>query len=162
MLSREELLHPLLAHFPIAILVLSAVFRWLSLFCIAESKKKWKDFFFLNSQIFLIGGIVFLGITFFTGDIAVEKVKSSLDDITVLYDHEDSSYRTLYIFLGILFLDFILFFKSSRLKISIRQERWFQRCIGILFLIGCISLVESVHYGALLVYDQGAGVKIKK
>lgn len=140
--------HPLTVHFPIAFLSLSGI---LSLYLVFKFHKTLAKFNF----VLLLLGVLLALISLYTGDIEDAKVSRTICDPTVLKNHENFAYYTVYIFLSCLVLwSIIIFTAYKKFKTII---------ISIIFtlnLVGLSGLVYVGHLGASLVYNQAAGVKV--
>jgi uncharacterized membrane protein len=146
---REELFHPLFAHFPIALLSLTP-FLFLPRFSNKEDIVKKSDLLF-KTNLYL--GLVFYLIVLFLGDLSLEIIKNSLSSLQAAYHHEDMAYYTLYIFIAVV--------ASDTIYLNFKDKHWIKYITFILCLFGVYFLVLAAHSGATLVYDQGAGVIIK-
>jgi len=147
---RKELWHPLMVHFPIALLLVATFFLLIHFFCKGEYKK-----LFLNSAfIVLILGVIGAWIGVYTGDIADGIVSRKICDPTVLKDHEIAAQTTTYLFTAAAIFHMLLFFNV--LKARLKQISPF--VIFALMIIATVYLIRAGHSGASVVYQQGGGV----
>ena len=140
--------HPLTVHFPVAFLSLSGL---LSIYLSFRYQKTLTQF---NLGLLFLGIIASL-VSLYTGNLEDGKVSRTLCDPTVLKDHENFAYYTVYIFSAVFVFWFIRLYASvSKFKTLLVS------LLIILNLAGIISLVYVGHLGASLVYEQAAGVKV--
>ncbi len=140
--------HPLTVHFPIAFLSLSGL---LSIYLVFKYHKAIAQF---NLGLLFLGVITAL-VSLYTGDMEDGKVSRTLCDPTVLKDHENFAYYTVYAFSACLVLWSIKLFTSF-----IKFKKLIISLILILNLAGLAGLVYVGHLGATLVYEQAAGVEV--
>jgi uncharacterized membrane protein len=163
---RIELLHPLITHFPIALLFNAGLVRLLILIF---HKRQWVGH--LRSIYFwsLIVGTAGLFAAYFSGEQAEHVVESLICDPEVIEDHEDFGKLTiLFSSLTIAFAFVVAMMNRRREHTSKafdatsgnRKSSIQQAFTGIeLFaLVGALSALSyASHLGASLVYLQGAG-----
>ncbi|WP_445159191.1 DUF2231 domain-containing protein [Mesohalobacter salilacus] len=140
--------HPLTVHFPIAFLSLSGL---LSIYLLFKFQKTIAQF---NLGLLFLGVITAL-ISLYTGDIEDGKVSRTLCDPTILKDHENFAYYSVYAFSACLVLWSVKLFASYK-----KFKTLFISLIFILNLAGLAGLVYVGHLGASLVYEQAAGVDV--
>lgn len=149
---REELLHPLLAHFPIALLPAAFLFR--ATYWIARGRANFA-FLLPASRVLLVLGVAGAWVAVFTGEIAEDVVNRVICDPTVTQSHEEMSKLASLAFSGALAVDlFFAWFKRATLKI----ENAAMVVTAIAMAAGSLILIRTGHLGASLVYQQGAGV----
>lgn len=140
--------HPLTVHFPVAFLSLSG------LLSIYLSFKHQKTLAQINLGLLFLGIIASL-ISLYTGNLEDAKVSRTLCDPTVLKNHENFAYYTVYIFTAVFVLWLLRLFASvKKFKIILAT------LLIVLNLAGIGSLVYVGHLGASLVYEQAAGVEV--
>lgn len=153
---REELLHPITSHFPIALLILLIFTKLAQLFVIKTSDSWHEKLDFLNKFLLFTGSLMLLP-TIFLGDMAFDIVKSEMKNITLAYKHDELAHTTLYCFIAVLISEVIPLLKPIS-KNLIKMYLIFQiALIGI----GNYYLFETAHSGATMVYDYGTAVKSK-
>jgi len=140
--------HPLTVHFPIAFLSLSGL---LSIYLIFKFQKTLAQF---NLGLLFLGVVSAL-ISLYTGDIEDGKVSRTLCDPTVLKDHENFAYYTVYVFSACFVLWSVKIYSSFK-----KFKTGLISLILILNLAGLVSLAYVGHLGASLVYEQAAGVSL--
>lgn len=146
---RSELIHPMLVHYPIALIGL-ALITYCGTFLFRQA------WFETTFRVCLYGALVLVGAALFTGDFAEDIVKRSLCNIRILSEHDEHAHQTLYVLLAALVIDSAIYL--SRLK-----KPNFQIILRIVLLLLLLaanaSLVITGHYGSKLVYEQGAAVQ---
>ncbi len=137
---RRELWHPLLAHFPIALLTLGSLF-WIG----ARVFRRTCPSYLLPSARLLLGvGVASAWLSIFLGEQAESVVNRVICDPTVTQVHHDWAWRA-----GIGFsAAFVMDLMIARLKLL----------TALILLSSLGALTYSAHLGASLVYQQGAAV----
>ena len=153
---RVELLHPLLAHFPIGCLSLAAALQIIFQLVRVVTKR---EFLTLKttSDIVLGFGVVGAWAAVLAGDEAEDVVNRLICDPTVTAEHE--YYAKLASILFTVSLAFVLariFLRKRELSLLVRSV--FEVGVVALQLTGLAALLYTGHLGASLVYQQGAGV----
>lgn len=132
-------LHPLLVHFPIALLFIGVVAQFLTF---------WKEDYFEKIALFLLPtGFVFAVISYVTGDsaegYAFDHWGRQVDSI--IHTHETYALITLVVFGAI---------TALKLLNLIIPLKWIKPLVLILCLSGIITLSLTGHYGGKIVYDH--------
>ena len=143
-------LHPMIVHFPIAILFLALIF---DLAAIIFRNVNW--FRYSAGSLFIVGAVFTIAI-YFSGNQAADTVNPSALAIPVLSDHADLALITVWFFSIYAIVRFIILWKDLNLK-------WFYSLF--IFLIGAIGaffLFETAEHGAELVYRFGVGVNVSE
>ncbi len=150
---RAELFHPLLVHFPIALLVVASVVRLVhGIF----RNNRFAQTILVFSWILLFLGVVSAWLAILAGEVAESIVRATLCQPDVLDHHQQLAYTTAIIFSCALVADIGLFWlKPSMLKSLLAAV------LLVLYLSGAVSLVFTGSFGGSLVYDQGAAVEKK-
>lgn len=161
---RIELLHPMIVHFPIALLVNAVLVRAI-LFVLKTPP--WGTYlraiYFWSLSLAAVG----LFAAYLSGEKAAEIINPLICDPTVTHDHEDfAKFSILFALLGLIFATVNALFD----KITARHQNdpsdnpkagaLTNALIGIeVFLLAAsfASLAYTAHLGASLVYIQGAG-----
>lgn len=149
---RLELIHPLLVHFPLALLLTGAILRLAHFFL---RKGKFARVILFSSWTLLFVGVCFAWIAIAAGEIAEGIVGSGLCKPDILERHCNLGYTAASLFSISLLIDLIkswgriLFFKRSILS-------W---VMAVLYISASVILILTGGYGANLVYEQGAAVK---
>jgi uncharacterized membrane protein len=149
---REELLHPMISHFPIAMFSLALVTKSLELLTYSKYRDFSKKVNFLSKSLIFTAPLFFL-ITIYLGDIATEIIKSNFCESYLIPKHEELGYYALYFFIG------SLIFES--LSEVFKDKKIICNSIILLTLIGGnYFLFQTAHLGAKLVYEKGAAVNV--
>jgi uncharacterized membrane protein len=149
---RSELIHPMLAHFPLALLGVYP-FVYTSQFFF---KNPIKDRLEWGARGLLYLGIVLYMVTLYLGDMALEIVTPKLCQLSLAYDHETWGYYGLYSWGLVLVLDI-----SNLIGLE-KKLSWIKFLpVGKAFFsfLALLTLYQAGHSGAGLVYEFGAAVK---
>ena len=139
-------IHPMVIHFPIALLPVSVLFDLLA--------GKWRPEQFRSASLYtLVLGLAGALVSVATGALAEEAVEHGGIPKRVLEFHETLGYATFLIFAGLLGL---------RLAMSIDWIRERRMATAALGLAGVIVLLIASYYGGSLVYEFGAGVMLRR
>jgi uncharacterized membrane protein len=135
-------IHPMIVHFPIALLMVAVMFEVLAM--------RWRTRSFLDASLYtLVAGLVGAGLAIITGGLAEEGLEEFTIPDGLLDLHEGLGYATFGIFVGILALRVLM------------RRRWLQERPALTIGLGVIGigvLAVTGYYGGSLVYDFGAGV----
>ncbi|HEY5626383.1 MAG TPA: DUF2231 domain-containing protein [Nitrospira sp.] len=137
-------IHPMLVHFPIALLSVSVFFDFLAL--------RWRQDECRTVGLYtLVVGLAGAAAAVVSGHMAEEAVEHSGVPESILELHEGLGFATFWMFLGLLGWRFIT-------AIGLVEER---RPISLaLGIVGVAVLLAASYYGGSLVYDYGAGVTL--
>lgn len=151
---RSELFHPLSVHFPIALVVL---FFGLKIFGYFVRKEEQKNDLKKFNFVVLTLSLVSVFISIYLGDMAFEVVRSNLCQIGKVDQHEElSKLLALTLFVTLTIETLVLVFES---KIKDRNIYKLKEIFTLLLSIVALAfLFQTSHSGAMLVYEQGAGV----
>jgi uncharacterized membrane protein len=153
---RIELLHPMMVHFPIALLSIGAILRLIAFFW---PKAPHFSFLLCVSWVFLGLGVVIGWGTLISGEWAKKIVKKTLCDRSLVDCHEQFAKITVWSFFAVLVLDAIrAFFLRAQSIYFHKLNRWFLAITFCLILFAVTMLGFTGDYGARLVYQQGAAV----
>jgi len=146
-------LHPLIIHFPIALLFLSPLFIAISAVLAPPKGRP----FLIAALIVLLLGTTSLFIAASTGQAAGELAERGGPVDSVLASHEDLASETRLIFSGLSAILLGMFFLPRILR---RQEtRIFSTVLPLAFLVlysvGILFLVNTSHKGGMLVHEYG-------
>lgn len=135
-------IHPMLVHFPIALLSSAVFFDLLGL--------RWREEECRTASLYTLGlGLAGALAAVVSGHMAEEAVEHSGVPESVLELHEGLGFATFWIFLALLGWRFAT-------GIGFARER---RAVSVgLGIVGVIVLLVASYYGGSLVYDYGAGV----
>ncbi|RMF57857.1 MAG: hypothetical protein D6748_10265, partial [Calditrichaeota bacterium] len=138
--------HPMLVHFPIAILIMAFLIDVLSLFF------KDRDILGKISGVGYILGAIFVGIVFITGRQAADSVNIPIEANSAVSQHADWGLLTLWFF-GV--------YGLLRALVIWRNYSQKKGVLLLLFLVslpGLYLLYETAEHGAELVFRHGIGV----
>ncbi len=139
-------LHPLVVHFPIALLFAAAAVDLAGL--LMPGSRPLRD----TSTWLYIAGAATAVLAYFTGYTAAETM-GSIADVEALVDaHADRAFVATWLF---------AFFASLRLAMSyvLRPPRALRIGAFAVALVGLGALVQAALHGARLVFEQGLGVR---
>jgi len=148
---RVELLHPLLVHFPIALLIVGTGLRFAGAlhrrFPVVAAVLP-------GARVVLLLGTLGAWAAVYTGTLADAAVARTLCDPTVVEAHERWAYWVAGLFSTAVVIDGVLWWGAL--------DRWIRRAL-VALLAGCLlagsgALLYVGHLGAQLVYQQGAAV----
>ena len=138
-------IHPMIVHFPIALLMTSVAFDALAL--------RWRPEQCRDASLsMLLVGVLSAGVAVVTGHFEEEAVEHSGIPEQALELHETLGFATFWIFVALLGL---------RLAIRwslIGEKHLLALAVG---LVGVVVLLVASYFGGDLVYGYGAGVKIR-
>ena len=152
---REELLHVVFAHFPIAMLSLALLCKIILVltpekFALTKSKI---EFSYLS---LLFSAPMFYLITIFLGDTALDLIKNDVCNLTLVYEHEQTAEKAIPFFLVTIVLEVLLLSK----KITKAPLLKLLSLISLIFLIiGNLFMFKAAHLGGQMVYEYGTAVK---
>lgn len=154
---RLELIHPMIVHFPIALLLTGTVLRFVAFYI---SKRAAFSFLLPASWTILALGVISAWMAVFAGEIAAGIVGGALENPGILEQHEMHAYMTATGFTLSLIIDWVRAFLLTKLH----KRSWFIKkglgvVIGLFYLFSLTNLVITGEYGATLVYEEGAAVK---
>ena len=137
-------IHPLIVHFPIAILILIALSQ---IIFAALKRTRWFEY---SVPVFLMG-VLSLGATYLSGRLAVNTVVLPANANSVLNSHADLALWTLIYFTILALVFLVVWWKGlvARTGISIT--------LAILALSGAGLLSMTADFGGRLVYQHGVG-----
>jgi len=150
---KEELLHPAISHFPVALLTLVLVTKIAELI-VGQHNAQLKGQLNLISKFLLYTGTVMLLPSLFSGDIAFDIVKENMCSLIKVYQHDDLAHTTLYFFIAAMIFEIT----SGLDKIPARYKRPLKLGLLLSILTGNYYLFLTAQMGGKLVYQDGAGV----
>jgi len=140
-------LHPMVVHFPIALLIVGFLFELIYL--ITRNEFYSKAGFYL-----LVLGALGTFAAFLSGNLAEERIMETEALERVLETHEEAGKVTLFLVI------FTFIFRSVLL--FLKQYKGILQWIALaLFALSILSVVRTAYYGGELVYNYGAGVQIQ-
>ena len=139
-------IHPMLVHFPIALLSAAVFFEFIAL--------RWRPEETRAASLYtLVLGLGGAALSVISGHMAEESVEHSGVPESVLEVHEKLGFAVLWIFAALL---------------GLRLAEWLglieKRPVALLSvgIVGILVLFVASYYGGSLVYDYGAGVSIQR
>lgn len=139
--------HPLVIHFPIALLFTAALVDTVALFLRSNDFLRKGAF-----SLYLLGGLTVVA-AWFTGEQAADSVFLSAEANALLTEHSDLGHYTLYFFGAYAVIRLVMFGLSLESRMALRSVVWL---IGL----GGIGLTWlTADHGSQLVYQHGAGVQ---
>ncbi len=138
-------LHPMIVHFPIAILLLAAALDLANFFM----PEKWWDSF-KTTLLYGIGTITAV-ITYYTGTLAADSVFISSEVQSILTRHADWAWWTSWFF-GVYLLLRILFH-----RLNLMRRRPLRIVAFVAVLPGLFLLYNTGDFGARMVFGHGVG-----
>jgi uncharacterized membrane protein len=146
-------LHPLVIHFPIALLLAYVLLETIGIIFN-------KDFFSKTAHLFLLLGVLGLVAAVLTGNsaenVARQWIKAGAHiPLNAIENHEDFANTTLWFFTGLLVLRTYLVLKN-KFTGSLKYV------VLILAFAGVYFIYQTGYYGGKLVYGYGAGTDIIK
>ena len=145
---RVALWHPLVVHFPIALLLVGTLLRLIGAFVSSVSFTK------PAGRTLLVLGVVGAWVAIYTGTQAYYAVVRTLCDPTVADSHARFAYWTAYLFTAGLFLDGLLWFDL----LPGAYDSILNGLLCVTLLTGSAYLGYAGHLGSRLVYQQAAAV----
>jgi uncharacterized membrane protein len=140
-------IHPLIVHFPIALLFTAALVDTLGIFLRSNDFLRKGAF-----SLYLLGGLAVVA-AWFTGEQAADSVFLSAEANALLTEHSDLGHYTLYFFGAYAVIRLIVLGLSLESRMALRSVVWL---IGL----GGIGLTwVTADHGGELVYKYGAGVQ---
>ncbi|AEH54933.1 DUF2231 domain-containing protein [Heyndrickxia coagulans] len=132
-------IHPLLVHFPIALLIFGVIFQFVAL---------WKKEFFNKMALYLFGSGFVMGIaSYMTGDSAIPDAREKWGQAvhSMVETHEHYALITMAIFGAVLFFKLLARFKPYK---------WIMPLVLVLCIAGTTTLALTGHYGGKMVYNM--------
>lgn len=147
----KEHFHPLLVHFPIALLVLGSLFYLLSF----SRLFKW-----LQRPAVIMGVIGTLTgwLAAKTGEVAADVVSGSLCNLELLYQHDHQTETALIFFSVVWGLAALAELARGRIFSKHESPLWWNLLLTVGFVMGSAYLTLGAHKGFRLVYEEGAGI----
>ncbi|NOZ03280.1 MAG: hypothetical protein GXO92_01535 [FCB group bacterium] len=140
-------IHPLLVHFPIALLMTAIGMNLLMLIF-----SKTEGFKYTTAVLYILGAAGTVA-AYFSGREAVETVEIPPAANSILGDHADMALLTLLFFLVVAVIYIVLWWKAFKV------DNWVLYLVFVLGAGGSVLLMKTGEYGGRMVFEQGVGVK---
>ncbi len=140
-------IHPLIVHFPIALLITAVGMNLLMLIF-----RKTEGFKYTTALLYILGAVSTVA-AYFSGREAVDTVELPPAANSILGNHADLALLTLLLFLVVAIIYLVLWWKSFKVN---------NRVLYAVFLLaaaGSVLLMRTGEYGGRMVFEQGVGVK---
>ncbi|WP_127715711.1 DUF2231 domain-containing protein [Halobacteriovorax sp. HLS] len=151
-LIRDELLHPMISHFPIAMFFLAMISKSIELATFLKYRELSHKFNFVTRCLVFSAPLFYL-LTIYLGDIATDAIKNEFCELALISKHEQLGYYALYLIIASLVMESLSeIFKTKKFILS----------IATLFtlIFSNYFIFETAHLGGQLVYEKGAAVKV--
>lgn len=138
--------HPLLIHFPIALLTIAIGLSVLAVFY-------YRRWLMKTIAVLYVTGVLGALASYFSGKNAADNIGLNLNAEAAIGAHADWAFYTLLYFTGLTVIYGVLMYVLKLNKIIPRIA------IALLALIGFYILAQTAEYGGRLVYLYGLGIK---
>ncbi len=148
-----EGLHPLVVHFPIALLFVAPVFVVIGLLRNSAQRSA----FLMSAWILMIAGTGAAFVAAFSGEAAARLVRHSAEVTAVLERHEDLAETTRVIFAALTVIFAVLLFGPRLLKRppGSAVATLLPSIFLLLYCAGMVILADTAHNGGRLVHEFG-------
>jgi uncharacterized membrane protein len=145
-------LHPLVIHFPIALLFVAPFFVGMSI--VFSSSRKC---FAVSAFCLMFFGIMGAIVAVLTGEAAGELVERTGEISAVLERHQSLAELSRNLFVGLCLLFGVIAFVPEMVKKSLSSKAYFFACGGfvVLYLVALSVLILAAHQGGMLVHKFG-------
>ena len=140
-------IHPIIVHFPIALLSVAVFFDWLGIITGREGFRR-------TALHLLVVGILAGGTALLSGVLSEEAVEAAGVPEGAIEEHEEFAFFSMYAFGAVALLRW---FFRNRWDETWRRAVYAVACVAALVLLGIAG-----YHGGDLVYEHGAGVKAVK
>ncbi len=140
-------LHPLIIHFPIALLFSAALID--SVGMVLKNQEVWRR----AAMGLYVGGMVAVIVAYFTGEAAADSVFLPTEANALLTEHSDLGHYVLYFFCVYGIVRGLLYYMKLDAKGIIRTASY------VVGLGGAVLVWVTADHGGQLVYEYGVGVK---
>lgn len=139
-------LHPMIVHFPIALIIVGLVSEVAGLV--------FRRSFFTDSAVYLVLlGTIGLVAAYITGNLAGGGVVEAGSLKAALEKHEDAALLTM-----------ILMIAFAAIRLLVHYKKWFKGWVrygmAALFVVGVLAIARTGFYGGELVFKHAAGVQL--
>lgn len=147
-----DALHPLIIHFPVALLLVAPILVILGMLLPRQSKG-----LFIAAFVLMALGTVATYVAVATGEAAGELAERTAGVAAVLEGHEKLAETTRLIFTALTVIFAVILFAPPLFKRNLRYRSWLVLSIAflILYSAGVVVLVNVAHQGGRLVHEFG-------
>ncbi|MBD3220125.1 hypothetical protein GF314_02695 [bacterium] len=159
-LWRIELLHPMVVHFPIALLLTGAV-AWLV--ALVTPGRDRLAFLRPAATVLLAAGTVGAWMAVWSGDLADQAIGRDVPNAPLLEDHENLGTATAVLASVLLGVDLLLWWLARNTRPGRPSWRRLAHAAAVLLILATAGAVTlTAHQGAALVYAEGAAVQTRR
>lgn len=151
-LIRDELLHPMISHFPIAMFFLAMISKSIELISFHKYRDLSSKFNFVTRFLIFTAPLFYL-LTIYLGDIATDAIKNEFCELALISKHEQLGYYALYLIIASLVLE-------SLCEIFKKKKVIFSGLTLFTLILSNYFIFKTAHLGGHLVYEKGAAVKV--
>lgn len=148
-----ESIHPLIVHFPIALLYVAPLFILVGA-CFKDIRRP----FFWSSCLLLMLGTFSLWLALITGEMSVESMTMTPpeESIEAISYHDELAHvsRNFFIVLTVIFLLYVSNFRKLFFQLRRRWHNLFLAAYLTAYIAGLVVLTNTAHYGAELVHQH--------
>lgn len=152
-------LHPLIVHFPIALLIIAPIFILIGLFLHQHSKSM-----YLCASILMIIGTFSILIAIHSGEKASEPLGAEIgrDAIMTLDKHDKLGHQSRNIFIGLTALFLAFLYLQNKNWLTPKLQKILLAIYLLLYILALIILASTAHHGGKLVHQYGIHSQIYK
>ncbi len=159
-LKNHDVLHPLIVHFPIALL--SVVPIWIFFGIVFRKSAKAS---FVSALALMTLGTASLYLAFSSGHAAGELVDRTPQISAVLDVHKDlaKDTRVFFTFLTVIFASLLLILAPvTKIEVGSKKFTYLMVAFLALYSVGVLFVMNTAHQGGLLVHQQGVHAMIPR
>lgn len=148
-------IHPLVVHFPVAILMILPVLFLVALFC-----NRATSFFIIGILLTLGNASSFLAVE--TGEATEDAVKKTEQVEDLIETHGEMAEQMFYVFIALALIYWVLYLGRKYISVRVGNKIWLSLLgiYGCFYIFGLILLIKTAHAGGLLVHKYGVHAAI--